>query len=79
MEPKAEELQSVRALEPGRRIPFSLISGQCLSAVNGKGLSIALGYVISDVCLSMLAIIGIRFLHVYERYVRALGLLNIRT
>lgn len=46
----------------------SIIAGQTFSAVNGAGLSIAVGCVISAICIGVIAIFGIGILHSYERY-----------
>lgn len=44
-----------------------IIAGQMFSAVNGKGLSIAVGCVISALCIGLLATFGIAILHKFER------------
>ncbi|KAL8759729.1 MAG: hypothetical protein Q9184_003532 [Pyrenodesmia sp. 2 TL-2023] len=46
----------------------SIIAGQTFSAVNGAGLSIAVGCVISALCIGVIAIFGIGILHSFERY-----------
>lgn len=45
----------------------SIIAGQMFSAVNGAGLSIAVGCVISALCIGLIATFGIAILHTYER------------
>jgi purine-cytosine permease-like protein len=45
----------------------SIISGQMISAVNGAGLSITVGCVISALCIGLIAAFGIAILHTYER------------
>ncbi|KAL8634143.1 hypothetical protein Q9189_000062 [Teloschistes chrysophthalmus] len=45
-----------------------IISGQIISAVNGGGLTIAVGRVISALCIGLIATFGIAILHTYERY-----------
>ncbi|KAI4188349.1 MAG: hypothetical protein LQ346_005326 [Caloplaca aetnensis] len=46
----------------------SIVAGQTFSAVNGAGLSIAVGCVISALCIGVVAIFGIGVLHSFERY-----------
>ncbi|KAL8722069.1 MAG: hypothetical protein Q9225_001391 [Loekoesia sp. 1 TL-2023] len=46
----------------------SIVAGQTFSAVNGAGLSIAVGCVISALCIGIIAIFGIGILHSFERY-----------
>lgn len=46
----------------------SIIAGQAFSAVNGAGLSIAVGCVISALCIGLIAIFGIGIHHSYERH-----------
>ncbi|KAL8781795.1 MAG: hypothetical protein Q9203_000107 [Teloschistes exilis] len=45
-----------------------IISGQIISAVNGGGLTIAAGCVISALCIGLIATFGIAMVHTYERY-----------
>jgi purine-cytosine permease-like protein len=45
----------------------SIIAGQMFSAVNGAGLSITVGCVISALCIGLIATFGIAILHTYER------------
>lgn len=45
----------------------SIIAGQMLSAVNGAGLTIAVGCAISALCIGLVAAFGIAILHTYER------------
>ena len=51
----------------GWGIIASIIAGQMFSAVNGAGLSIAVGCVISALCMGLIATFGIAILHTYER------------
>ena len=44
-----------------------IIAGQMFSAVNGSGMSIAVGCVVSALCIGVIAIFGIGLLHFYER------------
>ena len=44
-----------------------IIAGQMFSAVNGHGLSIAVGCVISALCIGLVATFGIRLVHRFER------------
>ena len=44
-----------------------IIAGQMFSAVNGGGLSIAVGCVVSALCIGLIATFGIAFVHTYER------------
>ena len=41
-----------------------------LSAVNGAGLTIAVGCAISALCIGLVAAFGIAILHTFERFVR---------
>ena len=45
-----------------------ILAGQMFSAVNGAGLSIALGCVISALCIGVIATFGIAIVHTYEKY-----------
>lgn len=45
-----------------------IISGQMISAVNGGGLTIAIGCVVSALCNGLIAIFGIVLVHKFERY-----------
>lgn len=47
----------------------AIIAGQMFSAVNGKGLSVAVGCAIGALCIGMVATFGIAILHTYERWV----------
>jgi purine-cytosine permease-like protein len=51
----------------GWGIIVSIIAGQMFSAVNGAGLSITVGCVISALCIGLIATFGIAILHTYER------------
>ena len=44
-----------------------IITGQMLSAINGAGLSIAVGCVISALCIGLIATFGIGIVHTVER------------
>ncbi len=54
-------------LQLGWGIIGSIIAGQMFSAVNGAGLSIAVGCVISALCIGLIATFGIAYVHAYER------------
>ncbi|KAK5216042.1 Vitamin B6 transporter [Exophiala xenobiotica] len=45
-----------------------LLSGQILAAVNGKGLTIIVGTIISAIVTLIVVLFGIRLFHTYERY-----------
>lgn len=45
-----------------------IIAGQMFSAINGKGLSIAVGCVISALCIGLVATFGIAIVHTFERF-----------
>ncbi|KAL8874690.1 MAG: hypothetical protein Q9174_000030 [Haloplaca sp. 1 TL-2023] len=45
-----------------------IVAGQIISAVNGNGLTIAVGCIIAALCIGLLATFGISVLHTYERY-----------
>lgn len=55
-------------MQTGFGIITCIIAGQMLSAVNGAGLTIALGCVISAICTGLIASFGIKFLHIVERW-----------
>lgn len=44
-----------------------IIAGQMLSAVNGAGLTIAVGCIISALCIGFIAAFGIAIVHTFER------------
>jgi len=44
-----------------------IITGQMITAVNGKGLSLAVGCVIGALCIGLIATFGISFLNKVER------------
>lgn len=44
-----------------------IIAGQMFSAINGKGLSVAVGCVIAALLIGLIAMFGIACLHVVER------------
>ena len=46
-----------------------IIAGQMFSAVNGGGMSIAVGCVVCAVCVGLISIFGIAIVHKYERCV----------
>lgn len=45
-----------------------LVSGMILSAVNGHGMSITVGIVISALLTWVIIVFGIKWFHVFERY-----------
>ena len=45
----------------------SVLAGQMFSAVNGGGLTVAVGCVVSALCIGLVATFGIAIVHVYER------------
>lgn len=45
----------------------SIVAGQMFSAVNGHGLSIAVGCVIAALCIGLIATFGITFVNRVER------------
>ena len=45
-----------------------IIAGQMLSAVNGGGLTIAVGCIIAALCIGFIAAFGIAIVQVFERY-----------
>jgi purine-cytosine permease-like protein len=55
-------------MQTGWGIIGCIIAGQMISAVNGGGLTIAVGCVIAALCIGVLTTFGIAILHVYERY-----------
>ena len=55
-------------LQIGWGIIGCILAGQMFSAVNGAGLSIALGCVISALCIGLIATFGIGIVHTYEKY-----------
>ncbi|KAK3704326.1 Vitamin B6 transporter [Vermiconidia calcicola] len=55
-------------MQVGWGVIGAIIAGQLISAVNGSGLSIAVGCVVAALCIGGLATFGIAVLHVYERY-----------
>ena len=54
-------------LQIGWGVIGSIVAGQMFSAVNGGGMSIAVGCVIGALSIGLLAIFGIAILHTYER------------
>lgn len=54
-------------MQIGWRIIGYIIAGQMFSAINGAGLSVAVGYVISAICIGLIATFGISIIHTYER------------
>ena len=46
-----------------------IIAGQILSAVSGGGMSIAVGCIVSAICIGLIATFGIAIVHIYERCV----------
>ena len=55
-------------LQIGWGIIGCIVAGQMLSAVNGGGLSIAVGCVVSALCIGFIATFGIAIVHTFERY-----------
>lgn len=53
-----------------------IISGQMISAVNGGGLTIAIGCVVSALFNGLIAIFGIVLVHKFERYALSLCVLT---
>ena len=47
-----------------------IIAGQMFSAVNGGGMSIAVGCVVCALCIGLIATFGIAILQAYERCVQ---------
>lgn len=45
----------------------SVVAGQMLSAVNGKGMSIAVGIVVSAIITWVVSLFGMRWFHNFER------------
>ena len=48
----------------------SVLAGQMFSAVNGAGLTVAVGCVVSALCIGLVATFGIGIVHMYERFVQ---------
>ena len=48
----------------------SVLAGQMFSAVNGAGLTIAVGCVVSALCIGLIATFGIAIVHTYVRFVQ---------
>lgn len=46
-----------------------IIAGQMFSAVNGGGLSVAVGCIVSAFCIGFIATFGIAIVHTFERCV----------
>ena len=61
-------------MQVGWGIIGCIIAGQMLSAVNGAGLSIAVGCVISALGIGLIATFGIAILHTVERYALYTGI-----
>lgn len=55
-------------MQIGWGIIACITAGQMLSAINGGGLTIAVGCVISALCIGLIATFGIAFVHGFERY-----------
>ncbi|KAF7510757.1 hypothetical protein GJ744_006123 [Endocarpon pusillum] len=55
-------------MQVGWAILGCIVAGEMLSAVNGAGLSVAVGCVISAVCIGLIATFGIAIIHTYGRY-----------
>ena len=56
-------------MQVGWTIIGCIIAGQMFSAVNGDGMSIAVGCAVAALCTGLIATFGIAIVHVYERYV----------
>lgn len=56
-------------MQTGWGIIACIAAGQLISAVNGHGLSIAVGCAIAALCNGALCTFGIATLHIYKRYV----------
>ena len=54
-------------MQVGWGIIGCIITGQMISAVNGKGLSIAVGCVIGALCIGLVATFGIAVVNKVER------------
>ncbi|ORY09827.1 hypothetical protein BCR34DRAFT_602550 [Clohesyomyces aquaticus] len=46
----------------------AIIGGQILSAVSGGSMTIAIGIVVVSIVVVFVAVVGLKFFHVYERY-----------
>lgn len=46
-----------------------IIGGQILSAISGDNMTIAVGIVVVTIMVLVVAAVGLRVFHVYERYV----------
>src|SRR4051812_47071 len=46
----------------------AIIAGQMLSAVNGGGLSIAVGIVVVQIVCGVVTVFGMKFFQIYERF-----------
>ena len=44
-----------------------IVAGQMFSAVNGGGMSIAVGCAVAAICIGLIAIFGIAVVHFFER------------
>ena len=47
-----------------------IIAGQMFSAINGKGLTNAVGCVIAAICIGLIATFGIAIVYTVERFAR---------
>ena len=56
-------------MQIGWAILGCIVAGQMFSAVNGGGMSIAVGCVVSALCTGLIATFGIAIVQIYERYV----------
>ena len=54
--------------EIGSGILGCIIAGQFISAVNGGGLTIAVGCIIAAPCIGLVATFGFANFHIFERY-----------
>lgn len=68
-------------MQVGWGIIACIIAGQMFSAINGQGLTIAVGCVITAVCVGLISIFGIAVVHRYERYAlkNAVGRMDLLT
>ena len=55
-------------MQTGWGIIGCIVAGQMISAVNGGGLTIAVGCIIAALCIGVLTTFGIAIIHVFERY-----------
>lgn len=56
-------------MQIGWGIIGSIIAGQMFSAINGKGMTIAVGCVVAALLMGLIATFGIAIVHLIERWV----------